>query len=868
MSKHAFFHIEQSTLAYDSCIGCAICETVCPHDAITMKKNSYIEIEPKINYDKCTKCTICVQYCPLERNKAESRAELISQDNPHHFGLQNSEFLLAWNSHNDERINSASGGAVSAIIEKMFQDNMIDAVIHAEAIPSFINELNFKSTISYSIEEAKNRKGSFYQSLDYTEVLHRLKNGSSNRYLLIAVPCIISGIKKLVTKHKDYKHIELYTIALACSHNVNPQFTSFMAESANIKHNQSFVANMRAKDISEVDANNFHTRFLTPSGKILFSQNRFGSLFTNTWRNYLFAKSACLKCTDFWGYEADLSVKDAWGKWSFEDVLGKSIVVVRNQIFNDLISKVDSLSVESLKFEEVAYSQAQTTQFKQAESLNKLYKSIYSKENRKNGLLFFTLASKLSKFVYRFFGFRLTLDVFKILKRVISISNQVKPKFGFVKKIVRFVPKFTHDKPYILVLGGYGYANVGDEAQLNITLKELGQKFPDYDLIVLTPNIDYTQNEHGCIAKAAPRVAFFDHDINDYYWLLNNEHKKIFIKNTIRIYLTALFDRLHLPISLIGDKKLSLLSMVKESSMIYFSGGGYLTGKTLSRLWDGTFFISLAKLYGKPVALSGQTIGLFRNWFDKLISKIAFSKADLITVRDAEDSLKDLRNIGVHGAHVYSTFDDALFCDKSDLQILKNHLTHINFDLPYVALQFHYWGISNQETKDSLLLNIKKLVDYIFLATNYNIVLFGMHMSDLEPLNDFIHRYPDDRIAAVGDNRNFRDIRGVIANSEICITMKHHPIIFAVGEKIPLVSLAFDPYYVHKNKGALAVFCLEEFNIDISNGFNLELIINVIQKALNKKEKNANKIENKLLELKKVRIKFLDEVDLALRYKN
>lgn len=885
-----FHNINQSTLDYDSCIGCAICETVCPYDAIDMIKNANLEIIPVIN-DKCTNCTVCVTYCPLERNKIESVANKIYEDDPHIFGLKDSNYWLAWNKNNSERVNSASGGAVSEITTKLLQSGMIDAVIHAHALPSYTNELNFSSTISYSLEEVNNRKGSFYQSLDYAKVLQTLRTSTITKYLLIAVPCIITGIKKLVEEHKDYKHIQLYTIALSCSHNVNPQFTSFMAKTANIKKKQEFIANMRAKDIHEPDANNFHTRFTTPSGKILFSQNRFDSHFTNTWRNYLFAKSACLKCADFWGYEADVSIKDAWGKWSTDDVLGKSMVIMRNPELEKLFLNLDNLEIESLSFEEVHHSQATTTQFKQAEVKNKLHKSILSKENIQNGYLKYLVSLKLSKMLYRIFGYKTSLFIFKMIKIImtiiqkikqsaIKINNAIQKVFKYIsnsifsidrkakqstikvknmlKKVFRYIPQYTRNKPYILILGGYGYANVGDEAQLNVTIKELNVKFQKYELVVLTPDVEYTKKEHNCIAELAPRVSFFDHDIDTYYWLQNEEHKKMFIKSSIRIYITALFNKFHIPISLIGDKKMALLSMVRNSSMIYYSGGGYLTGKTLSRLWDGCLFMSLGNLFKKPVVLSGQTIGLFRNRFDKTISKFSFSGADLITVRDAEDSLKELKSIGIEGSHVYTTFDDALFCDKStkSLDFLPKE--------QYVSLQFHYWGVESQADKDLLLENINRVVNYLLESTSYKIVLFGMHMSDLEALDNYIIKYPNNRIVPVGDIRDFSIIRKVIADSEICITMKHHPIIFAVGEKIPVVSLAYDPYYVHKNAGALAVFDLEKFNIDISDNFNLEKIKKLIELGLKEKQTIANQLTIRLEELKKVRIQFLKEVKVLL----
>ena len=62
----------------------------------------------------------------------------------------------------------------------------------------------------------------------------------------------------------------------------------------------------------------------------------------------------------------------------------------------------------------------------------------------------------------------------------------------------------------ILVVGGYGYKNVGDEAQLNVVIERLNRLFPNYNIKVLTPNQQYTIDAHGYTnVGEAPRTSFF-----------------------------------------------------------------------------------------------------------------------------------------------------------------------------------------------------------------------------------------------------------------------------------------------------------------------------------------------------------------------
>lgn len=417
--------VNESTLKYNCCIGCSFCEFVCPSQAISMVSDRHNEFKPKVEKDKCTQCCQCVAYCPMQRERLRSVVREIALGDPHSFGIRGGSYWLAFNKEESRRIKSASGGLVTFIAKKMLKTGYVDAVIHAEAIAGTIHDSHYRSVISYSLEELENRTGSFYQALNYSLLLAEISALKKTNFLLIAVPCIISGMKKIFLNHSVLKERKLYTLALACSHNVNSQYVSFLAEAADIPPATRFTANLRAKDLSEKDANNYHTRFLSLSREILYSKNRFLSYFTYTWRNYFFAKNACLYCSDFWGYEADFSVKDAWGKWSQEDKLGKSIIVARNKNLEALLID-NEIELTSLSFSEIRSSQINTTTFKQENAEVKLVESIVSPANIKNGLFRYWVNIKFSKYLYTFFGYAIIKFFLVILNIIEHLKARIK----------------------------------------------------------------------------------------------------------------------------------------------------------------------------------------------------------------------------------------------------------------------------------------------------------------------------------------------------------------------------------------------------------------------------------------------------------
>ncbi len=63
--KHEFY--------IDRCISCAICQRVCPNQAIRMvpskNKEKYPKLYPEIDLGKCCWCGLCEEFCPKDAIK-------------------------------------------------------------------------------------------------------------------------------------------------------------------------------------------------------------------------------------------------------------------------------------------------------------------------------------------------------------------------------------------------------------------------------------------------------------------------------------------------------------------------------------------------------------------------------------------------------------------------------------------------------------------------------------------------------------------------------------------------------------------------------------------------------------------------------
>lgn len=373
------------TMPAKLCIGCGLCAAACPHGALRMLVRRDGRSEPMLDAKSCVRCGICRRICPQEDSRLRAAAFRVSSSpDPAKAGLEGASFHLAWDAHDPEgRRASSSGGVVTALATRLFGTGAIDGMVHVKRIFAGRGGPHFEATLSRSAREAECCRGSAYEAIDFSRVFAALEPGK--RYLVTGTPCLVRGVK-LLSASPRFGTIKFITCALVCSHNVTPQLVDCLADRHHLPRDARFAVDLRDKDGIE-NASRFNTRYFGADGRDFLKMERTASGWTSVWRSYAFAPKACCYCPDFWGGEADISVKDAWGRKEWKrDPLGKSIVIVRDHALEEPL-RSSGLALEPLSVEDVAGTQPAETAFKQTSADAKFRHCALHPANIRNGLL-------------------------------------------------------------------------------------------------------------------------------------------------------------------------------------------------------------------------------------------------------------------------------------------------------------------------------------------------------------------------------------------------------------------------------------------------------------------------------------------------
>lgn len=371
------------------------------------------------------------------------------------------------------------------------------------------------------------------------------------------------------------------------------------------------------------------------------------------------------------------------------------------------------------------------------------------------------------------------------------------------------------------IMGGYGFNNAGDEAQLSACMSEIKQHNQNAKLVVFSPNPQYTISTHDVHSVPSSRTNVFYEKIFPFYScsfdLRMRSFKSVvkfcFLLPMFIIGFTLVLSACFHKFTRICILYRSFLHELSRLDHLHFSGGGYYTGKTCSRLVDFSFVMICCRIYAIPVSMSGQTIGLWPRWVNPFL-KCAFKAVSSVSVRDGDYSSRWIEKI----SKIKVTFacDDAYGISR-DINQKTTPAFHI--------LHFHSWSNRSVAYKIKLFEFYSKIVERL---GKENVILMSMTPTDDQWLFEFSKKF-DVALSSANDPLEYKLL--IFKSCLSVITMKHHPIIFGLSFGKPVISFYDSDYYKQKNSGAYLCHNCQNNNFEIEE-FDPTKIDTVIKNVL------------------------------------
>jgi len=826
------------TRELDLCTSCEICAAVCPKGAIIMEYK-YGQFLPKVNDEKCTKCGLCLKLCPgIDIDPLKLRQEKISN---HIIDGHCLESYTAYSNDSEIRRNSTSGGLITTLIIELIKNKEFDAVFVLDFNKFDGKPARLKAT--NNINEIINAAKSKYIPASVYNVINILKKKDNRKYIIVATPCQIYGIKKFIKKF-EISEGNLVFLGLFCDKTLNFNIIQYFKDIYGKLNEQLIKFEFRTKEEYGWPGNS----------KIYFSSSR-DIIVDRKVRVQLkkfFQLNRCLFCYDKLNRLADISFGDCYIEGE-SDFNGKSSVIIRTKKGKEIFDKYLYLfTLEKVNIEEIRKSQHIIDKNKNIE-FNKIFTKKYNlyPDTFSDYVINNQDVKKLLKLQrnikwgknYNIKRIKLSLFLTKVVKKVKRIGKFAIYGIMLALIIIKdlFIYPLTKKRSNkkkqnfnnVSIVGGQLF-NKGAQAMTFTVVDQIKKRFQDKDVYLFSTQ-DFNRDEKE---KNIYDFNILPWDLKSKLWLLYSGNK-LFKEDTHK------YDHIKDNIKEIIN---STNFFIDVSGYALSSQWGWLT--SVNYLLD----IMIAKKYSIPYYIFPQSIGPFDyplkyKIFLYPLLRLYLKYPEKIFPREKE------------GLECIYKFRRKNVEKKYDI-VLQNqgfNLTNIfkkKVNLKNIKIEDNSIGIipnsrvvervNSEEIYSIYELIIKKLINakkmvYILRHSHEDLII-------CEKIKEF---FSDNKnVILISDDLNAIELENIIKQFDFIIASRYHSIVHSYKNGVPALVIGWATKYFE----LLRDFDQLDYFFDCRNNISIGEIDNKLDNMIKNYSNEKNKILYKINSMQKENI--------------
>src|SRR5690554_6095688 len=349
-------NIFDAVVKQDLCVGCGACLYSSTKNNLGMKwnKEGFLNPNPDIpellSEDNLKVCPF--NPFPDKEVRTENEiADIFLNDAPNHHKRVGKFYNTYVGYSNKYRLTSSSGGLATYLIDQLFIEDIIDAVITVkEGKDSF-----YEYSVIRSTDELISTSETKYYPVTLGTVIDQLKN-ANERFAVVGIACFIKSVRLLQFYHPELKDKIKFTIGIISGGVKSKFFAEYLAGKTGVSSDQFSKPKFRIKDLqSSASDYSFGCNDINGQQHTI-KMRKVGDM----WGSGMFKNNACDFCDDVTTELADISLGDARINPYRNDGKGTNIIVTRTELSERLINDGiihKELAVDTLEFDQFLSSQ-------------------------------------------------------------------------------------------------------------------------------------------------------------------------------------------------------------------------------------------------------------------------------------------------------------------------------------------------------------------------------------------------------------------------------------------------------------------------------------------------------------------------------